>query len=97
MAERTSINIIVATGVYTFNHVPFYFLGRCASAQHQRPDAMTEMFIRDITVGIGQTRVRAGILKRATDVPISTHAHVATGAASTSSGSFVRKVWTCRA
>jgi phosphotriesterase-related protein len=93
VAERTSINIIVATGLYTFNDVPFYFRGR--------PDAMTEMFIRDITAGIGQTSVRAGILKcatdadgltrgvervlrsvaqahRATGVPISTHTHVAT-------------------
>jgi phosphotriesterase-related protein len=67
VAERTSINIIVATGVYTFNDVPFYFRGRGASPQHGRPDAMTEMFIRDITAGIGQTSVRAGILKCATD------------------------------
>ena len=93
VAERTSINIVVATGIYTFNDVPFYFRGR--------RDAMTEMFIRDITTGIGQTSVRAGILKcatdaegvtrgvervlravaqahRATGVPISTHTHVPT-------------------
>jgi phosphotriesterase-related protein len=93
VAEQTSINIVVATGIYTFNDVPFYFRGR--------PDAMTEMFIRDISSGIGQTNVRAGILKcatdadgvtrgvervlravaqahRATGVPISTHTHVAT-------------------
>ncbi len=67
VAEQTSINIIVATGVYTFNDVPFYFRGRGASPQHGRPDAMSEMFVRDITVGIGQTNVTAGILKCATD------------------------------
>jgi phosphotriesterase-related protein len=67
VAERTSINIIVATGVYTFNDVPFYFRGRGASQQDGRADAMTEMFIRDITAGIGHTTVKAGILKCATD------------------------------
>ena len=94
VAERTSMNIIVATGIYTFTDVPFYFRFRGS-------DHMTDLFVRDITTGIGDTGVRAGILKcatdaqgltrgvesvlrsvaqahRATGVPISTHTHVAT-------------------
>jgi phosphotriesterase-related protein len=67
VAERTSINIIVATGVYTFSDVPFYFLLRGADRQSSGTDALTEMFVRDITTGVGETDVKAGILKCATD------------------------------
>ena len=67
VAERTALNIIVATGVYTFSDVPFYFLLRGADRQPSGTDALTEMFVRDITRGIGETAVRAGVLKCATD------------------------------
>ena len=67
VAERTSINIIAATGVYTFSDVPFYFFGRGADRQPSGTDAMTDIFVRDITTGIGETDVRAGVLKCATD------------------------------
>jgi len=92
VAERTRLNIVVATGLYTFSELPFYFRFR---------DGLADLFVRDITQGIGETSVRAGILKcatdaagvtrgvervlravaqahRATGVPISTHTHVAT-------------------
>jgi phosphotriesterase-related protein len=62
VAERTSLNIVVATGLYTFGDVPFYFRFRPTGV-----DPMTELFVRDITDGIGDTGVRAGILKVATD------------------------------
>jgi phosphotriesterase-related protein len=67
VAERTSINIIVATGIYTFNDVPFYFRFRAPSAAFKGPDPMTDMFVRDILHGIADTGIRAGILKCATD------------------------------
>jgi phosphotriesterase-related protein len=67
VAERTSINIIVATGIYTFGDVPFYFRLRGANRAPGNPDVMTEMFVRDIMTGIGETGVRAGVLKCATD------------------------------
>jgi phosphotriesterase-related protein len=67
VAERTSLNVIVATGVYTFSDVPFYFLLRGADRQPSGTDALTEIFIRDITRGIGETDVKAGVLKCATD------------------------------
>lgn len=67
VAERTSINIVVATGLYTFGDVPFYFLFRGANPPPGGTDAMTDLFVRDIASGIGDTGVHAGILKCATD------------------------------
>jgi phosphotriesterase-related protein len=67
VAQRTSINIIVATGIYTFGDIPFYFRLRGATPPPGGTDPMTELFVRDITTGIGETSVRAGVLKCATD------------------------------
>ena len=83
----TSVNIIVATGMYW--NVPLYWQGR-------DPDEMADAFVREIEQGIGETSVRAGIIKlashqtlepvhevllragarahRRTGVPITTHA-----------------------
>jgi len=94
VAATTGLQIVVATGLYTFHDVPLYFAFR-------RTDAMTECFVTDIEAGIAGTGVRAGILKCATDaagvtpgvervlravarahrrtgVPISTHTHAPT-------------------
>ena len=88
------LNIIVATGLYTYNELPQYF-------QNRDIDVMAELFVRDITEGIQGTTVKAAVLKCATDepdmtagvekvlravarahrrtgTPISTHTHVAT-------------------
>ena len=56
------VNIIVATGVYTYNELPHYF-------QNRDEDAMARLFVRDITKGIQGTEVKAAILKCATDEP----------------------------
>jgi phosphotriesterase-related protein len=69
LADRTSLNIIVATGLYTYNDVPFYFYFRGPGTLIGGPEPMTEIFIRDIQHGIADTGVRAGILKCATDAP----------------------------
>jgi phosphotriesterase-related protein len=69
VAERSSLNIVVATGLYTYNDVPFYFHFRGPGTTLGGPELMTEMFIRDIQDGIADTGVRAGILKCATDAP----------------------------
>ena len=74
---------MVATGIYTFDAVPLFFW--------QRPrETMTEFFVRDITEGITDTGVKAGMLKCAVDEKGLTEgvervlravarAHVATG------------------
>ena len=54
------VNVIVATGVYTYNELPQYFRNR-------DEDTMAEFFVRDITEGIQGTEVKAAILKCATD------------------------------
>ena len=56
------VNIIVATGVYTYNELPQYF-------QNRGEDAMAALFVKDITEGIQGTEVKAAILKCATDEP----------------------------
>jgi phosphotriesterase-related protein len=91
VAAATGLQIVVATGLYTFHDLPLYFAFR-------RTDVMTDFFVADIESGIAGTGVRAGILKCATDeagltpgvervlravarahrrtgVPISTHTH----------------------
>ncbi|WP_238008352.1 phosphotriesterase-related protein [Dactylosporangium sp. AC04546] len=67
VAELTDVNIIVATGVYTYDTLPGYFAHRGPGTIFGGPDRMVEFFVRDITEGIGRTGVRAGILKCATD------------------------------
>jgi phosphotriesterase-related protein len=94
LGEDIGLNIIVATGLYTYNELPHYFQSRDA-------DAMAELFVRDIAEGIQGTNVKAAILKCATDeagvtrdvekvlravarahrrtgAPLSTHTHAAT-------------------
>jgi phosphotriesterase-related protein len=67
IARQTDINIIVATGIYTYNDVPFYFQLRGPGTMFGGPELMTEFFVQDITEGIAGTGVRAAILKCATD------------------------------
>jgi phosphotriesterase-related protein len=69
IAAATDLNIIVATGVYTYNDVPFYFHYRGPGTHLNGPEIMTDMFVRDIEQGIADTGVRAAILKCATDEP----------------------------
>jgi phosphotriesterase-related protein len=69
VAAKTAVNIIVATGIYTYNDIPFYFHFRGPGTVMDGPELMTEMFLRDIRQGIADTGVKAGILKCATDSP----------------------------
>ncbi|GAA2402273.1 phosphotriesterase-related protein [Streptomyces glaucosporus] len=72
VAERVpELNIVVATGLYTYDDVPFFFRHRGPALNEalgaEVPDPMVEMFVRDITEGIADTGVRAGMLKCAID------------------------------
>lgn len=67
IAAATKINIIVATGVYTYNEVPMYFHYQGPGTELGGPEFMTDMFVRDIEEGIAGTAVKAAILKCATD------------------------------
>jgi len=68
VADQVGINIIVATGVYTYDTVPFYFMHKGHGLSPDFPEPMVDMFVRDITEGIpGTDGVRAAFLKCAID------------------------------
>jgi len=69
IARQIDLNIIVATGVYTYNDVPMYFHFRGPGTVLDGAEIMVDMFIRDIEEGIAGTGVKAAILKCATDEP----------------------------
>ncbi|MDX1892287.1 phosphotriesterase-related protein [Mycolicibacterium sp. 050158] len=69
IAEQTGLNIVVATGLYTYNDLPMHFHYRGPGAMLGGPEPMVEMFVRDIEHGIADTGVKAAILKCATDEP----------------------------
>jgi phosphotriesterase-related protein len=69
IAAETDINIVVATGVYTYNDVPMHFHFSGPGTLLDGPEPMVEMFVRDIEQGIAGTDVKAAILKCATDEP----------------------------
>ena len=69
VAAATELNIVVATGLYTYNDLPFRFHYEGPGGMLGGPEIMTDMFVRDIEQGIADTGVKAGILKCATDEP----------------------------
>ncbi|KKC00235.1 phosphotriesterase family protein [Mycolicibacter arupensis] len=69
VAAGTALNIVVATGIYTYNDVPFFYHYRGPGTLLDGPEIMADMFVRDIESGIADTGIKAGILKCATDEP----------------------------
>ena len=67
VAELTRVNIVAATGLYTYDALPPYFANRGPGTLFGGPDRLAEFFVRDITEGIGRTGVKAAILKCASD------------------------------
>ena len=67
IAGQIELNIVVATGCYTYADVPFFFHYRGPSLDPTAPDPMMDMFVTDIEEGIAGTGVRAGLLKCAID------------------------------
>ncbi|MFF2161982.1 MULTISPECIES: phosphotriesterase [unclassified Streptomyces] len=69
--QLPDLNIIVATGCYTYGEVPFFFHHRGPAlneaAGTEVPDPMVDMFVGDIEDGIAGTGVKAGLLKCAID------------------------------
>ena len=72
IAEQVpELNIVAATGAYTYDQVPFFFFYRgpalSAVVGTDVPDPMVDMFVHDITEGIADTGVKAAFLKCAID------------------------------
>ena len=65
VANRIDLNIICATGLYTFNELPHYYRRRTSD----NVEALTTHFVQDIVDGFADTGVKAGVIKCATDKP----------------------------
>ncbi|WP_179464094.1 phosphotriesterase family protein [Janibacter alkaliphilus] len=63
IAEQSELNIVVATGIYTYNDVPFQFHYTGPGLLFDMPEPMVELFTKDLTEGIADTGVRAAFLK----------------------------------
>jgi phosphotriesterase-related protein len=60
VAERSGVQIVACTGIYSYDYLPYYFANRDI-------DAMAEHFIADIEEGIQGTDIKAAFLKCAAD------------------------------
>lgn len=62
-AQVPGLNIIVATGLYTYNDIPFQYDHRGPGLLIDGPEPMVADFTRDIVEGIAGTGVKAAFLK----------------------------------
>jgi phosphotriesterase-related protein len=64
--DRVDLNIIASTGIYTFDHLPHH-IASMSRFTNSSDDILTRMFLRDITVGISNSGVKAQSIKIAVD------------------------------
>jgi phosphotriesterase-related protein len=62
ISEQTGLQVVPCTGIYTYDHLPPYFVSRDA-------DQIAELFVADIEQGIQGTDIKAGFIKCAADEP----------------------------
>lgn len=60
---EVDINIVPATGLYTFDEIPHYFHYRGPDTMLGGPELMVDMFVKDVREGITDTGVKAALLK----------------------------------
>lgn len=63
IAAQTDLNIVVATGVYTYNDLPFEFHYNGPGLLFDIPEPLVTLFVKDLTDQIADTGVRASFLK----------------------------------
>ena len=84
VADETGLQVVPCTGIYTYDHLPTFFVSRS-------PDQIADMFVADIERGIQGTDIKAAFIKCAADEPgitenvekvhrAAARAHVRTGA-----------------
>jgi phosphotriesterase-related protein len=67
-AEGTGVNIMFATGYYTYDNLPFPFGFRGPGKLLDGDDRVLEsLFEKDLTAGINDTGIRAAVVKAVTD------------------------------
>jgi phosphotriesterase-related protein len=62
VSEETGLQIVPCTGIYTYDHLPQFFLNRSA-------DQIADLFVADIEQGIQGTDIKAAFIKCAADEP----------------------------
>lgn len=67
VAAQTDINIVVATGFYSFKDLPMFYKINGPGLMVDRAEPLEEFFIKDLTTGIADTGVKAAMIKIATD------------------------------
>jgi phosphotriesterase-related protein len=60
--EETGLQVVLCTGIYTYDHLPMYLATR-------EPDAIADLFVHDIEEGIQGSESKAAFLKCAADEP----------------------------
>jgi phosphotriesterase-related protein len=58
ITEQVDLNIVVATGVYTYTEVPHFFAHRGPAVLPEPAEPMVDLFVRDLTEGCQGTDVR---------------------------------------
>jgi phosphotriesterase-related protein len=62
VADESGLNVVLATGIYTYDHLPQVLLNR-------NEDQLAEIFVHDIEQGIQGTDIKAAFIKCAADQP----------------------------
>lgn len=62
VAIETGLQVVACTGIYTYDHLPPFFISRS-------PDQIADMFVADIEEGIQGTEIKAAFIKCAADEP----------------------------
>ena len=62
VADESGLNVVLATGVYTYEHLPQILMNRTE-------DELAEIFVHDIEEGIQGTGIKAAFIKCAADEP----------------------------
>lgn len=62
VSEQTGLQVVPCTGIYTYDHLPPFFVSRDA-------DAIADLFCADIERGIQGTEIKAAFIKCAADEP----------------------------
>ncbi len=62
VSERTGLQVVPCTGIYTYDHLPTGLVGRDA-------DRIAELYVHDIETGIQGTEIKAAFIKCAADEP----------------------------
>ncbi|MEV4319464.1 phosphotriesterase-related protein [Actinocrispum sp. NPDC049592] len=60
---EVDLNIVPATGLYTYGDVPFFFRLHGPGTMLGGPELMVDLFVKDITEGIAGTPIKAAFLK----------------------------------